>query len=366
MKISSVKGRKGERINFAHFALNKQNKYAISISPFSFSSSYNQIQSNFTQKQTKREYSARIEGKATKEGTANFLSKFNNSKDDNDNSLSPPSIPPSLLEEQQQKDFIKTSKKLTKGQSTEQQITPKLNSKTDFTLHPFVYSTQRLNPFDMGHQQVLSSIFTAGVNVFTANTLQPISEIILSDVFENLNINNETTQKPKEFTKASAVASFLSSNVPSHCSIARDNFVIATKGGFVLEDNNKTNFPNPVDYSLDPTFIRNQIMESLERMRVECIDLFLIERPEVLFRLKKYSKEDIYAALIPLFQELESLSRLGLFYLPFPSPLFPSIIIKKLLINLIIHYIKLIYLSLLFYYLSSMIPKKIGITNEEK
>src|SRR5829696_5270902 len=110
--------------------------------------------------------------------------------------------------------------------------------------------------------------------------------------------------------------------------IAREEFVICTKGGYLPFDGapprnvreyvNET-FVKPGIASFDdivggshcmtPSYLQNQLEQSLRNMRLECVDVYYIHNPES--QLQYVSEPDFYGRLKLAFERLEENRRQG-------------------------------------------------------
>lgn len=104
--------------------------------------------------------------------------------------------------------------------------------------------------------------------------------------------------------------------------IDREKVVIVTKGGYLPKDQataeqmkakSFTSLDDKMGHSLDPDFIRSQIHQSLERMELDCIDIYLIHNPEYYLKQllsseenEKTAQEKFYDQIGKVFEVLES------------------------------------------------------------
>jgi hypothetical protein len=122
--------------------------------------------------------------------------------------------------------------------------------------------------------------------------------------------------------------------------LSRDEIVIVTKAGYVQGQNLKlareriaqgNPFPEMVEYDetvwhcISPTFLKDQIGRSLERLQLSCVDVFLLHNPEYFLKAEGDHRE-YYRRIRQAFEYLETevkagrIARYGISSNTFPSP----------------------------------------------
>lgn len=64
-------------------------------------------------------------------------------------------------------------------------------------------------------------------------------------------------------------------------------------------------------HSIHPVFIEDQLYKSLERLSVECLDIFLLHNPEYYLKTENSNKEEYYRRIALAFNKLEELVKKG-------------------------------------------------------
>lgn len=174
-------------------------------------------------------------------------------------------------------------------------LTARLGS-TDLTVSRVGFGCYRVNEFNAEHRQALIQALTSGVNLIDTSTNygDGSAERLVGDVTQELFHTGR---------------------------LRRDQIVIVSKVGYLqgrnlknvreLQSNRETIYPDMVEYQEDcwhnisPEFLRDQISESLSRMRIEALDVLLLHNPE--YYLKSGGqREKYYARIARAFQHLES------------------------------------------------------------
>ncbi|KAH6571000.1 hypothetical protein BASA50_009717 [Batrachochytrium salamandrivorans] len=178
-----------------------------------------------------------------------------------------------------------------------QQQFPKMgyavSAKTGLALSAIGFGGYRVRPEFPSHKDALLSAFRSGVNVVDTSSHfgGGLSELLIGDAIQEAVASNQ---------------------------ISRDQIVVVTKAGFVhghskpFHDQINTG-PNGLPHCISPQFLEAEIIGSLERLKLDCIDTFLINSPErmLLSTDRKISKSHLYDMMARAFEALESQIQLG-------------------------------------------------------
>ncbi len=109
--------------------------------------------------------------------------------------------------------------------------------------------------------------------------------------------------------------------------IERDQLVISTKGGFLTSLDNPENYDHYIRsnyiekgiitkkdivancHCMTPKFLEYEIRQSLENLKIECIDLYYIHNPEI--QLMELEEEKFYDKMVEIFSFLEDMVQKG-------------------------------------------------------
>jgi aryl-alcohol dehydrogenase-like predicted oxidoreductase len=165
---------------------------------------------------------------------------------------------------------------------------------TELTVSRVGFGGYRINEFDPDHREALREALLSGVNLIdtSANYGDGSSEKLVGEVTAEL--------IEKSLLK-------------------REEFVVVTKAGYVQGQNlkraktriaNGAAFPDMVEYQTDvwhnisPEFLEDQITQSLERMKIDCIDVLLLHNPEYFLKTST-NREMYYKRIDKAFRYLE-------------------------------------------------------------
>ena len=173
-------------------------------------------------------------------------------------------------------------------------LAPTVLGATGLTVSRFGFGSYRIHELDPDHREALKSALRSGINLIdtSSNYTDGSSEKLIGEVLSELFMAGEIT---------------------------RDQVVIVSKAGYVqgknmdLAKEKKSQgqaYPEMVEFSADcwhnisPQFIEEQITQSLSRLKLECLDVFLLHNPE--YFLKTTTQRDGYYARIQrAFEHLE-------------------------------------------------------------
>jgi uncharacterized protein len=165
-------------------------------------------------------------------------------------------------------------------------LTPTVLGTTGLTVSRFGFGGYRVHNLDQEHREALKSALRSGINLIDTSTnyTDGGSEKLIGEVLNEMITAGE---------------------------ISRDQVVVVSKAGYVQGQNLEVarerkaqgqSFPDMVEYSQDcwhnisPQFLEEQITRSLERLKLDCIDVFLLHNPE--YYLKAAQQRDSYYARI--------------------------------------------------------------------
>lgn len=173
-------------------------------------------------------------------------------------------------------------------------LAPTVLGATGLTVSRFGFGGYRVHELDPDHREALKSALRSGINLIdtSSNYTDGGSEKLIGEVLTEMFTAQEIT---------------------------REQIVIVSKAGYVqgknmeLAKERKSQgqaFPEMVEFSTDcwhnisPQFLEEQITQSLARLKLECIDVFLLHNPE--YFLKTTTQRDGYYARIQrAFEHLE-------------------------------------------------------------
>jgi len=137
--------------------------------------------------------------------------------------------------------------------------------------------------------------------------------------------------------------------------ISRKDLFIVTKAGYIpksnqqmfedaLQDDEKLNYfslSETLKYSIDPAYIKRQLAASLERMKTDYLDLFLLHNPEYYLSAMQKSKLELYSDIRKAFaclEELRTKNKIRFFGISSSLNLFnfPLILLKIMHSNLMV------------------------------
>ena len=172
---------------------------------------------------------------------------------------------------------------------------PRTLGATELSVSPIGFGGYRINEFDPDHRDALRNALLGGCNLIdtSSNYGDGSSERLVGQVL------NELFDQGK---------------------LKREEIVLVTKGGYVQGENLKQArarkegsdaFPEMVEFqddcwhNISPHFLENQITNSLERLKVNQIDVFLLHNPEYFLKANG-TREVYYQRIEKAFQHLES------------------------------------------------------------
>lgn len=165
-------------------------------------------------------------------------------------------------------------------------LAPTILGTTGLTVSRFGFGGYRVHDLDPDHREALKSALRSGINLIdtSSNYTNGGSEKLIGQVLNEM------------FTAGE---------------ISRDQIVVVSKAGYVQGQNLELArerkaqgqpFPDMVEYSADcwhnisPKFLEEQITRSLERLKLDCIDIFLLHNPE--YYLKTNPNREVYYSRI--------------------------------------------------------------------
>jgi aryl-alcohol dehydrogenase-like predicted oxidoreductase len=167
---------------------------------------------------------------------------------------------------------------------------------TDLTVSKIGFGGYRLNEFDPDHREALREALLSGCNLIdtSGNYTGGSSERLIGDVTSEL---------------------FRSGD------LAREEIIFVTKAGYLQGQTLKLAreragtvraYPDMVEFAADawhnisPQFLEDQITESLARLKISTIDVFLLHNPEYYLKTSGSSREVYYSRIEKAFRHLET------------------------------------------------------------
>ena len=171
-----------------------------------------------------------------------------------------------------------------------------LLGRTGFTISQVGFGGYRISDDQNEHRQALELALTSGCNLIdtSSNYTDGGSERLVGEVLEKLFSNSK---------------------------MARDEIVVVTKAGYVQGENmliardrleSGKPFAEMVEYDehcwhcISPDFLEDQITRSLERLKLERVDVLLLHNPEYYLKTENSSHEEYYRRIKKAFEYLES------------------------------------------------------------
>lgn len=176
--------------------------------------------------------------------------------------------------------------------SKDREVRHALLGSTELTVSRVGFGGYRIHEFDPDHREALREALLSGCNIIdtSANYTDGSSERLIGEV---------------------------TSELFSDGRLKRQEIVFVTKVGYVQGQNlrdakaRQKPFPDMVEYQTDcwhnisPEYIEDQITKSLERLRVETLDILLLHNPEYFLKTEA-NRELYYQRIEKAFRHLES------------------------------------------------------------
>ncbi|HVK60806.1 MAG TPA: aldo/keto reductase [Bdellovibrionales bacterium] len=166
---------------------------------------------------------------------------------------------------------------------------------TELTVSRIGFGCYRVHQFEPDHREALKEALLGGVNLIdtSANYTDGSSERLVGDILNEVITSGE---------------------------VSRDAIVVVTKAGYVQGTNLRdarermntgraysemVEFQSDCWHNISPEYLADQITKSLERLRLDRIDVLLLHNPEYFFKTGG-SRDVYYARIEKAFRHLES------------------------------------------------------------
>ncbi|KAH6592296.1 hypothetical protein BASA61_004619 [Batrachochytrium salamandrivorans] len=191
-----------------------------------------------------------------------------------------------------------------------QQQFPKMgyavSAKTGLALSAIGFGGYRVRPEFPSHKDALLSAFRSGVNVVDTSSHfgGGLSELLIGDAIQEAVASNQISRD---------VCGLFYQDHSIECkllSLPKRDLFMATQSRFMIRS---ILVQMGLPHCISPQFLEAEIIGSLERLKLDCIDTFLINSPErmLLSTDRKISKSHLYDMMARAFEALESQIQLG-------------------------------------------------------
>ncbi|KAH9250412.1 hypothetical protein BASA81_011820 [Batrachochytrium salamandrivorans] len=180
-----------------------------------------------------------------------------------------------------------------------------VSAKTGLALSAIGFGGYRVRPEFPSHKDALLSAFRSGVNVVDTSSHfgGGLSELLIGDAIQEAVASNQISRD---------VCGLFYQDHSIECkllSLPKRDLFMATQSRFMI----RSILVQMDSLIVSPQFLEAEIIGSLERLKLDCIDTFLINSPErmLLSTDRKISKSHLYDMMARAFEALESQIQLG-------------------------------------------------------